>query len=180
MTGIESSKNKIAEMSELALKMWQDTHRAFIEHNRELVAAVLEDENKLNEFEKEITSELIESGRAASGGDVRDNALLYADVVADLEIIGDYCKDILERVEIKIEEKLLFSEDAVKEYEDLYQRTENALDEVTCALKRDNLAIIKEVLKSQEHIDQLMDVYRKKHNQRLLDGVCSPLGCNMF
>ncbi len=106
--------------------------------------------------------------------------MAYIDVAADLEIIGDYCKDILERVEIKIDEKLLFSEDAVKEYEDLYRRAESALDEISCALKRDNLAVIRDVLKSEEHIDKLLDEYRGRHNQRLLDGVCSPLACNMF
>jgi len=177
---MSSIKKKIAEMSVLALKMWRMTHKTFMEHDADLITGILEDEDKLNDLEKEITSDLVALGRASSVETEKANTLVYADVVGDLELIGDYCKDILERVQIKIEERLLFSEEAVKEYEVLYKKTEDALDEIVCALEKDRLSLVKEVLKDQEHIDTLVDEYRRRHNQRLLDGICSPLACNMF
>lgn len=173
-------KKNIADMAALALKMWQETHRAFMEHDLDILAGVLLDENKLNDYEKDITKELIRKSREAADKQEKADTLIFADVVGDLELIGDYCKDILERVQIKIEERLLFSDDAVKEYEELYQKTLDALDEVACALKKDDLSLVKGVLKKEEHIDSLVDKYRMRHNQRLLDGVCSPIACNMF
>ncbi len=180
MQGLDNIKENICVMAELALKMWRNTHRAFIEHSLDLLAEVLKEENKLNGLEKKITSELVLFGRNTQDKGWKKEALIFADVVGDLELIGDYCKDILERVQIKIEEKLLFSDEAVKEYEVLYKKTETALDEVTFALKEDNPGLIKEAAGKEGHIDTLVDEYRTRHNQRMIDGVCSPMACNMF
>jgi len=180
MDNLGEIKTEITDMSKASLKMLQTTYQAFMEHERDLITLALDEENKLNALEKKITIELIELARSCVGKQEKMKATIYVDVVGDLELIGDYCKDILERVQIKIEEKLLFSEDALKEYNELYQITENALKEVVEALEKEDLSLVNEVLKKEEHIDGLVDVYRLRHNQRLLDGVCSPMACNMF
>jgi len=180
MQDFESVKTKIAEMAGQALEMWKLTHEAFMEHDLDILASVLAKENTLNQFEKEITAQLIELGRCSGQKSEREKMARYTDIVADIELVGDYCKDILERVEIKIQEKLLFSDDAVSEYNELYKKTEEALAEIAAALDADKPGLVKEVLKDEEHIDKLVDKYRKHHNQRLIDGVCSPLACNMF
>ncbi|MBM3255287.1 MAG: Na/Pi cotransporter family protein [Candidatus Omnitrophica bacterium] len=180
MAELSDIKSRIAAMSRLSLKMWQETHSAFIEHDLQILSGVLEQEVKLNDLEKELTIELIELGRATKVKTDKSKALIYADVVADLELIGDYCKDMLERIQIKIEEKLLFSDDAVKEYEELYRKTESSLKEITEALDKDKPGLVKEVIKGEGHIDKMVDECRRRHNQRLLDGICSPLACNMF
>jgi len=180
MQDLESVKIKIAEMARQALEMWKLTHEAFMEHDLDILADVLAKENILNQLEKELTAQLIELGRCSAQKSEREKVTRYADIVADIELVGDYCKDILERVEIKIQEKLLFSDDAVSEYNELYKKTEEALAEIAAALDADKPGLVKEVIKEEEHIDKLVDKYRQYHNQRLIEGICSPLGCNMF
>ncbi|MDI6606198.1 MAG: PhoU domain-containing protein [Candidatus Omnitrophota bacterium] len=180
MENLDSIRLKIADMAGLSFTMWQETHRAFMEHDLGLLSRVLTEEERLNNLEKEITTQLVAFGRASEDKSEKAKTLIFADIVGDLELIGDYCKDILERVQIKIEEKLLFSDEAVKEYEVLYQKTEGALNEIVYALKQDTPGSVGPVLKSQEHIDTLVDEYRLRHNQRMLDGICSPMACNMF
>ena len=180
MENLNLIKNKISQMASLSLKMWETTFRAFMEHDLALVSVVLDDENKLNNMEKELTQGLVELTRASSDQAEKNNAALYTDIVGDLELIGDYCKDILERVQIKIEEKLLFSDEAVEEYKQLYEKSREALDEVAMVLAKDNVCFAKDVLKEKGHIDTLVDQYRQHHNQRLVKGLCSPFACNMF
>lgn len=180
MEDFSNLKSKVAQMSGLALKMWQDSYDAFMEHDLEILGRVLEQEARLNAFEEELTAALIKLNRAAKTKKEKENYLIYTDVVEDLELIGDYCKDILERVQIKIEEKLLFDEEAVKEYGELYRKTEVALKEIVRALKEDDMKLVKAVLKNEEHIDTLVDNYRRRHNERVLEGVCLPFACNMF
>lgn len=179
MQDLNDIRKLIVDMSKLAFMMWQTTNQAFMEHDLDLLSKVLKEENKLNEMEKEIISKLAALSRVTSKEE-KNAAMVYADIAGDLEIIGDYCKDILERVQTKIEEKLLFSDEAVKEYEDLYHKTEDALNIIVCALERDKAGLVKEVIKNQKHIDNLVDEYRKRHDQRLIEGICSPLACNMF
>jgi phosphate:Na+ symporter len=167
-------------MAELVFKMWQETFRTFMKHDEDLIPPILQIEDKVNGLEKEITTDLVNIGRAASSEIERANVNIYTDVVGDLELIGDYCKDVLERVQIKIQENLLFSEESVKEYEILYHKTEDALSEIVRALKKDDYALIKDVLRHQEHIDSLVDEYRRRHNERLMKGICVPIACNLF
>ncbi len=180
MADLNSLKVKVAEMSQTALSMWRVTHQAFMEHDMDLFPGIFENEGKLNNMQKELVGEFIKLGRDPQMQTKADLISVYVDIVGDLELIGDYCKDILERVEIKIEERLLFSEDSVKEYNELYNKAEEALDEVTRALEKDHPALVKEVLNNQGHIDTLVDQYRLNHNRRLISGTCTPLGCNMF
>lgn len=180
MPDLDNIRVKISAMAQLALEMWRLTHQAFMEHDMDLLSRVLDEESRLNDMEKEITMALISLGRQAASEEEKLKIAVFTDVVGDLELIGDYCKDILERVQIKIEEKLLFSDEAVKEYDQLYRRTEDALDEIACAFRKGSLGLVKEVLRRERHIDSLVDEYRARHNQRLIDGVCSPLACNMF
>jgi len=180
MDDLNNIKNKLKDMSKLALKMWQMTHRTFMEHNADLIPGILEDENNLNNMEKDIAADLVKLGRGNQDEHMREVTVLFAEVVEDFELIGDYCKDILERVQIKIEERLLFTEDAVKEYEAVYNKTLEALDEIAFAFERGDLSLVKIVLRKEEHIDSMVDEYRKKHNERMIQGVCTPMACNMF
>jgi phosphate:Na+ symporter len=180
MADFAQIKEKIRVMAELVFKMWQESFRTFMKHDEDLIPPILEIENKVNSLEKEITAGLVEIGKSTSDNSVRFNAGIYADVAADLELIGDYCKDFLERVQIKIEENLLFSEESVKEFESLYRKSEEALDEVVRAFQRDDYDLAREVLRQEGHIEGLVDEYRRRHNERLMKGICQPIACNLF
>jgi len=180
MADLNSIKEKVNQMSRRSLSMWQLTYDAFIAHDVDLIAEALSEEDKLNSLEEEINKSIIDFARIEFTQEEKARAIIYADIAADFELIGDYCKDILERIQIKIEEKLLFSEDAVSEYKELYNKTKDALEEVEFALEKDNPALVKEVLRKEEHIDSLVDKYRQNHGQRMLAGTCTPMSCNMF
>jgi phosphate:Na+ symporter len=180
MTELESIKQKVISMADRSMRMWQLAYDAFIEHDEDLITQALEEENKINALLDEVNNSIINIGKAPISVEEKLNIAIYADMAADFEMIGDYCKDILERIQIKINEHLLFSEDAVEEYKELYDKTKTSLEEVVFALQRDNPGLIKEVLKKEEHIDTLVDKYRGQHNERLVMGKCTPLGCNLF
>ena len=180
MENLNSIKEKVNQMASAVLSMWKLTYDAFIEQDGDLITKALEEEKILNSLEDEINSGIPSLAKVTLSDVEKSKIMVYADIAADFELIGDYSKDILERIQIKIEEKLLFSEDAVSEYKELYSKTKNALEEVVFVLEKDNPALIKEILRNEEHIDSLVDKYRQNHNQRLVVGKCSPLGCNMF
>jgi len=180
MPDLQGIKKEIARMAASSLKMLQTTFAAFMEHDRDLVAAALEEEKRINDLEKEITTQLVEFARNTPSKREHAEALILAEVAGDLELIGDYCKDILERIEIKIEERLLFNEETVKEYTELYRRTEDAFEEVCRAIEKDDPSAVGTVLKKEEHIDGLVDVFRRRHNERMIAGACTPMSCNML
>ena len=179
MQDLISVRKKITEMAELALAMLKTTFDGFIKHDVEVLAGVLKEEQKLNEMEKAITVSLIEISKGKVTSREKKNLMSLTKMVADLEEIGDYVKDMIERIEIKIEEKLLFSDEALDEYKYLYGVVETALTNIVNALKTDDRNFSNMVL-CGEAVDKLIEKYRNAHTRRLLSGVCDPRSGNMF
>jgi phosphate:Na+ symporter len=179
MEDLTALKEEINKMATLALSMLKNTFDGFMKHDSEILAGVLKDEERLNDTERNLTSSLVAISKGKDAD--KKNIMLLSNIVEDLEEIGDYIKDMIERIEIKIEEKLLFSDDAVDEYKHLYNVVETELSDVEKALRMNDKNFARRVLCSVEnHVDNLVQKYRETHTQRLVAGICLPRACNMF
>ncbi|MBI3991082.1 MAG: hypothetical protein HY350_02925, partial [Candidatus Omnitrophica bacterium] len=63
MQSLSNTKIKITDMAKLVLWMWEKTNEAFMKHDLDLLPTVIDAENKVNNFEKEIIAELVQVGR---------------------------------------------------------------------------------------------------------------------
>lgn len=180
MTDLVSVRGNINEMAEFTLAMLKKTFEGFMQHDVEILAGVLKDEQRLNDLERANTLSLIGIAKDKITDVEKQNIMLLSQIVADLEEIGDYIKDMIERIEIKIEEKLLFSEDALSDYRHLYSAVEATLSDAVNSLKMKDKNFAKRVLCDGEHVDVLVGKYRQAHTQRLISGVCDPRAGNMF
>lgn len=178
MSQSEIIKTKTSQMAKLTLKMLTTTFEGFMEHDLAILGSVLKDEESLNNMEKDIVKSLVEASKTTALS--KDDFIILTDLVEDLEEIGDYCKDIIERVEIKIQENLLFSDDALEEYKHLYTVVESSLSDITKAIEMSDKKFASRVVSDQEHVDELVEKYRKSHAERLLKGICDLRAGNMF
>ncbi len=174
-------RNKVNEMSELAYNMLTRTYEGFMKHDSDLLDEALKYENRLNKLEKTVNIAAAEVSKTKKLGPKDKNKLVVLiNITAELEAIGDYCKDMIERIEIKIRENLLFSDKAVAEYTHLYEVVRGDFNSIVNALKMNDCKIVDGLLCAGDHVGELVEKYRKNHNDRLLQGVCSPLACNMY
>ena len=180
MEDLATVKEKINQMAEHTLSMLKNTFDGFMKHDLDILASVLKDEAKLNDMEKTITLSLIEVSKGKITTTDKKNIMLLTNIIADLEESGDYIKDMIERIEIKIQEKLLFSDEALNEYKHLYSVVETALLDVVNLLKMNDKSFAKRVTCDTEHVDNLLEKYRNAHAERLISGICDPRTGNMF
>ncbi len=180
MENLTIIREKINQMAELALSMLKTTFDGFMKHDLDILGTVLKDEQRLNEMEKVITLSLIDISKDKISDTDKKNIILLTNIIGDLEEIGDYIKDMIERIEIKIQEKLLFSDDALSEYKHLYSAVEAALSDAINSLKMKDKNFAKRVLCDGEHVDVLVGKYRQTHAYRLISGTCDPRAGNMF
>lgn len=180
MADLVSIREKINIMAELALSMLKRTFEGFMKHDLDLLGEVLKDEQDLNDMEKTITLSLIDAAKVKITETDKKNIVLFEGIIGDLEQIGDYIKDMIERIEIKIQEKLLFSEDALGEYRHLYSVVETALSDTVNSLKMNDRNFAKRILGDKGHVDGLVEKYSESHAQRLMSGACDPRAGNMF
>ena len=177
---LDKIKTNLVEMAELTLQMLEETHAGFEKHDLEILGGVLKKEQSLNKMEKDLTLELIGLAKKTKNSAEKKSAALLEDIVGHLEVIGDYCKDMVERVEIKIHERLLFSEEGLSEYTHLYHVVYASLTDVVKALRMQDKNFASRTLHDEEHVDKLADTYRNNHVQRLMEGTCNPMAGNMF
>ena len=180
MDDIISIREKINQMAELAFSMLVNTFDGFMQHDLDILANVLKDENKLNDMERSLSFSLVGVSKEKSKAADKRYIALLAEITADLEEIGDYVKDMIERIEIKIQEKLFFSEDALSEYRHLYNAVKAGLSDIVKSLKMDDKNFAKRILGDEEHVNRLLVKYRDAHTKRLISGVCDPRAGNMF
>lgn len=180
MDDIISIRKKINQMAELALSMLVSTFDGFMKHDLDLLGNVLKVENTLNDLERSLSIALVEVSKQQSKTADNRYITILAEIIADLEEIGDYVKDMIERIEIKIKEKLFFSEEALSEYKHLYDVVQAALSDVVTSLKTEDKDFAKRLLGDEGHVDRLLIKYRNAHTKRLIAGVCDPRSGNMF
>jgi phosphate:Na+ symporter len=179
MEDITVLREEINKMAALTLSMLRNTFDGFMKHDFEILSGVLKDEERLNDMERALTSSLVAISKSKDID--KTNNMLLSNIVGELEEIGDYIKDMIERIEIKIQEKLLFSDDAVEEYEHLYNVVETDLADVEKALRMNDKNFARRVLCiTEDQVDNLVQKYKERHAQRLMKGICLPRASNMF
>ncbi|MBM3249701.1 MAG: Na/Pi cotransporter family protein [Candidatus Omnitrophica bacterium] len=180
MENLSAIKEKINEMAALVVSMLEATFKGFMKHDIKILTRVLKDEDALNKTEEALTASLVNLSKGATSDTERENIARLSDIVTDLEEIGDYIKDMVERIEIKIEEKLLFSEEALDEYKHVYRVIETALYDIVNSLKLNDKNFAQRILSDEGHVDRLAQEYRQAHTERLIAGKCDPRAGNMF
>ena len=93
--------------------------------------------------------------------------------VNDVERIGDHSENIVELAERKIERKLPFTDEAIKELTLIWNELHSMMIETEQALKKNNFNLAKNVLEREERINQMQIELKKAHVNRLNNGKCN-------
>ncbi len=149
----------------------------FIKNKMEFLTAALQEETEINKMERTLADNIM---AAAKGSSERSEFAALAQIVEMLERMGDEATGLIERIEVKVNERLLFSEDAVKEYNETYKAMKSSVQMMREYLRQKDPALKEKVIENGLHVKDLVENYRKEHADRLIRGDCTPMGANMY
>ena len=175
---INEIKNNIIKMAGMVSEILDLVEKGFMEHKMEFLNAALNKEQVINGEEKALTQNILDLSRQAKGNLEELSALAQA--VEMLERMGDEAAGLIERIEIKITEKLLFSEEGVTQFNETYKAMQGSIDMMKKFLLNKQPDLKKKILDNGFHVKFLVEHYRKEHADRLVKGVCTPMGANMY
>lgn len=162
-------------MGRLAQRNLKRAVECFNHWDDELAAEVTAREDQLDFLNREITAQLVEL--RALNLSTRDGRLVGSlfHVVNDMERIGDHSFNILDGARLKKEESIQFTDKAVDELADLYQKV---YDQMTTALdmftrQSDDADMLQMVEAVEEEIDLETDALRDHHVERLKNRKCT-------
>lgn len=172
--------DKIILMADKVYSGLISIEKGFMENKLEPLADAIKEEHLVNEMEKILTKNIIELSKQAGSADERRDLALMEQVVETLERMGDEAASITERIEIKVVEKLLFSDQGVKEFNETFNTMKRSVEMMIKFLKERSPELKDRIVDNGFHVKSLVERYRKEHFDRLVRGVCTPMAANMY
>lgn len=170
---IQECRNKTDEMAKLAIGNVSSAMELIFNYDEDKAEKIDKIESQIDKFEDKLGSYLVKlSGFELSDTDSRMiSALLHT--IGDFERIGDHATTILQAAREIKDKDIVFSDTAMVELNHI----KSALDEIVsitlAAFVDDNLEKAREVEPLEEVIDDLTDLIKTRHINRLQSGECT-------
>jgi len=165
-------RQKTTEMLEQVQAMFRTSFDGLMKNDIDTLNQVLEDEEKITGIYNSLTASAVESSKKNLLDEAKRIVVDLMDITCAIERIGDCCVDLVERIEYKIRENLLFSEAAVQEYKDLYSKVDQILSDTIKVMKNKDKKLAEKILENKPALDLLVDKYRASHIDRSAKGIC--------
>lgn len=172
---------ELARMAEMASQMMTSAKNAFVNSDVNEMQKVDEIEETVDMLQNEIIkylSTMLSQGTLTERQSIRLAGLMH--VTNDIERIGDYCQNISESAQIKLNERLPFSQEAIAELTQAFNQLDNMVKNSIQALRDGNLDLARRVLSAEYEVDKLEKSLRSTHMQRLNTGLCNPQSAITF
>ncbi len=130
-------------------------------------------EEAINNLDQRITEYLVKlSSYTLTNHDSEQHSILM-DAVRDIERIGDHMENIIELIEYQLTHKVVISDKAFKDLEEMFQLTMSTINEAFLAMEHDDKEKAQKVVEMEDAIDKMERTLRKQHIRRLNEGKCS-------
>ena len=177
---IKEMHDKIILMAQKVCDNLLLIEKGFMDNNLEPLALAIKEEHLINEMEKVFSKSIIEISKQATGADERKRLAVMSQIVETLERMGDEEANLVERIEIKVVEKLLFSDLGVSEFNETFGAMKKSVEMMIEFLKKKDPALKDRIIDNGFHVKELVERYRKEHFERLVQGICTPMAANMY
>jgi len=164
---------EIIRMGEMARANTKKAIDAILNNDEKLIEEVYADEKVINSLERKITEYLLAVSHKAISPEQSKRVAALFNTVHDVERIGDHAENLVELAQFKIDNKIVFSNTAVKELKEIFSIVDKALETALYALQNDDKEKVKEVDRYENMVDELRDSLRENHIRRLNNNECS-------
>ncbi len=165
---------ELIRMGEIGIDMLDNSLSALLQNNERLVQDVYLKEEVLNTVNSEITKYLVLVFQKELSPKQSKELTDLMNISAHFERVGDHIENIADLAEIKINDKLPFSQKAERDLEYIFSKVKKSLQYVIRSLKEHNKELAILVTKREDDIDKLEEGLRDEHIDRLTKQICNP------
>lgn len=170
---LEQARNETARMLGVASDSVSNAVKTFFDGDLSKLKLVTELEQAVDNLQSEITQYLVELFQKNLTQIESEELPVLIHNVNDVERIGDHSENIIELAERKIEKKMPFTDEAVKELTLMWNELHSMMIETERALKNNDIKIAQSVVAREERINRFQITLKKSHVNRLNEGKCN-------
>lgn len=170
---LENTMFEFASMAQETSLALQNSIGAARNRDKKLVRKALENEQRINEFEKAIVQYLVEiSQQNVSSQDQQIIDELFS-TANDIERIGDHAENIADFARAIIEREIYLDEETSTELDNLYHMIQRGFNLSIDALSTGNQKTVQDVIQIERDVDKLKIEVRDKYMKRMNKGIAS-------
>jgi phosphate:Na+ symporter len=162
-------------MGQLVCRMMTGAKLSFVNSDKKEIEKVEELEETVDLLQYEITkylSTMLSQSMLTEHQSIRLVGLMH--VAGDIERMGDQCENIVKHAKVKADEQLPFTNEALVEITDAFNKVEKIVRDSMNSLQEGNVKLAKLVISGEDEVDNLEVKLRKSHIERLNNGLCDP------
>lgn len=165
---------EVLHMGSLALESYEKSMEAFFKKNSKIAEEVFKIEGAINNINRQIAAYLVKLSNAPLSAEQHEIVDGLFNTISDIERVGDHADNIAELALYRIDNKLDFSDEAIKELQLMHDRVVKSYDQAILALKTGDVNIAKRIIEREGEIDHMEKSLRASHITRLNKQQCSP------
>lgn len=170
---IEHVENEVARMGQTALMNLKIAGQALLKNSQFETDEVMKNEETINHMQKMLTDYLVKINNLSLN---EQQHLLVKNLfytISDMERIGDHCQNLAELAADKIRNQIVFSEEAQNGLEEMLQSAAASVDHAVKARELHDMYEVRQVVQSEELVDNLEEDLRERHIERLSKNLCT-------
>lgn len=165
---------EVLHMGKLSLKEFEYAVDSFLTSDITKAKKAFKTEQIVNELEHEIAAYLVKLSNTAVSDEQRAMIDGLFSTINDIERVADHADNLAEMTIYKVENKLVYSENALGELRNMSERVMKSYKQALTAIKDGDADLARAVIEREGEIDMLEKQLRKKHIRRLNDRECQP------
>ena len=170
---MEQSRNVAKRMADASKDALFTALSLFKEYSTEQEKTVVEEENRVDDYEDALGSYLVKLGQKdLNQQDSRDLSIILH-CIGDFERISDHAVNIMESARELHEKGMTFSEKALEELKVIIRAVTDIVDTSYIVFEDKNQELAKKVEPLEEIIDELNMELKSRHVRRLRKGTCT-------
>lgn len=128
--------------------------------------------DKIHHYSSELTGFIISNIPSNDQG--REWAKPYLSITSSFDRMTYNMEGILDRLRVKVQNHILFSDRAVKEVNDVFQEAMRLLENLPDLILTSNKLLAKRIEEEGRAMFKIANGYSEEHEERLIQGICVP------
>jgi len=165
-------REKMILVSQSLMKMLALAFEGFRRPTEKSFKEAEEVKDKIHQYSSELTSFIISKSPSSEKG--REWVKPYLSIASSFDRMTYNIEGIFDRLRAKSQTHILFSDQAVKEVNDVFQEAMRLLENLPNLIATQNKLLAKRIGEEGRSMFKIANGYSEGHEERLIQGICVP------